>query len=71
MNNVSELTTLRHGWGNDLENRELKLKEDREDRFLSHKFENRRIASKIDNQNVIFYHCFIKNSTVITLTIKG
>lgn len=74
MNNVSEFTTLRYGWGNDLENREnreLKLEEDIEDRFLAHKFENRRIASKIDNQNVIFYNCFIKYSIVITLTIKG
>lgn len=41
MNSVNELTKLRYEWSNDLENRELKLEEDREDRFLSHIFENK------------------------------
>lgn len=41
MNSVSELTELRYEWSNDLENRELKLEEDIEDRFLSHVFENK------------------------------
>lgn len=67
MSNVNELTE----WGNDLENRELKLEEDIEDRFLFHKFENRRVASKIGNQNIIFYNHAIKNSTVMTMTIKA
>lgn len=71
VSSVSELTKLSYEWGNDLENTELKLEEGTEDGFLCHKSENRRIASKIANQNVIFYSHSIKNLTVITLTMKG
>lgn len=69
MNNVNEFSKLRCEWGNGLENRELKWEEDIEDRFFSHKFENRRV-SKIGNQTLSFTTVPLK-IPVITLIIKA